>query len=334
VLGRSGRQLHVPREFRNIQEAIDAAADGATILVAAGVYPEPFRIEGKRLRIIGSDDGRTEITSRDRGVMLATYASGGGGELKNLFFRGGACAVCGIHDGSAMPAALALKDVTMADGYRGVFGGFSSLVLKNVTVSATQWHGISITHVGVALKVDDVEVHDTGGVGLVVFNDGPGTVTIGGHFHHNATGGVEIIGHNGAINLVLVVADHNPQFGVFLFDASAGMALSALSANGHPTATGCQGAGLLVKHSSSVTVTGTIFATNCLGIYNSGSAVAFGSDIFDSNAADLGHEVGLPFSTTDLGNNICGENLGSANETLHACQDLTLDIQPPAPDDP
>jgi len=332
--GRAGRPLHVPGEFRSVQDAIDAAPNGATILIAAGVYRESFRVEGKRLTIIGSDDGRTEISSPGRDIKLATYANGGGGELKGLFFQGGDCAVCGIHDGSSIPSALVVKDVTMADGYRGVFGGFSSLTLKNVTISGTQWHGISVTHVGVELKFADIEVHDTGGVGVLVFNDGPGDIVIGGHFHDNAKGGLEIIGHQGAINLVFVVADHNPEFGVFLFEANAGMTLSNLSSNGHSTPTGCHGAGLLVEQSSVVAVTGTVFSANCLGIYNSGSTVAFGNDIFDSNAADLGHEPGLPSSIDDLGNNVCGDNLGSPNETLHACQDLTLDLQPPSPDDP
>ena len=332
--GRAGRPLHVPGEFRSVQDAIDAAPDGATILIAAGVFHESFRVEGKRLWIMGAEDGRTEISSPGRDIKLATYANGGGGELKGLFFQGGDCAVCGIHDGSSIPSALVVKDVTMADGYRGVFGGFSSLILKNVTVSGTQWHGMSVTHVGVELQSEDIEIHDTGGVGLLVFNGGPGDLDIGGHFHDNAKGGLEIIGHNGAINLVFVVADHNPEFGVFLFEANAGMTLSDLSSNGHSTPTGCHGAGLLVEQSSVVAVTGTVFSANCVGIYNSGSTVAIGSDIFDSNAADLGHEPGLPSSIDDLGNNVCGDNLGSPNETLHACQDLTLDLQPPSPDNP
>jgi pectin methylesterase-like acyl-CoA thioesterase len=83
------RPLHVPRQFRTVQAAIDVAPDGATILVGAGVYTEPFRLEGKRLRIIGSDDGRTEIVSSSLDVRLATYVNGGGGELKNISFRGG-----------------------------------------------------------------------------------------------------------------------------------------------------------------------------------------------------------------------------------------------------
>ena len=81
-------------------------------------------------------------------------------------------------------------------------------------------------------------------------------------------------------------------------------------------------------------MTGTIFATNCIGIFNSASSVAFGSDTFDSNAAELGHNSELPFSWNDLGNNVCGQNLGTANETLYACQDKSLDIQPPDPLDP
>jgi hypothetical protein len=89
------------------------------------------------------------------------------------------------------------------------------------------------------------------------------------------------------------VADHNPEFGVFLFEANAGMTLSNLSSNGHSTPTGCHGAGLLVDQSSVVAVTGTVFSANCVSICNSESTVAIGSDMFDSNATDLGHEPGL-----------------------------------------
>jgi hypothetical protein len=314
-----------------MQAAIDAAPEGATIVVGAGLYTEPFRIEGKRLRIIGSDDGRTEIASSSLDVPLATYVNGGGGELKNIVFRGGACAVCGGRDASSTPAALALKNVTAAGGYRGIFGAFSSLDLKNVEVSNTRSHGISITHVGVKLTLGDIEVHDVGGIGLLVFNGGTGDIAVSGHFHHNAQGGVEVLGHNGTVDLVFVLADHNPTFGVLLVDATAGMALSGLTDNGHPIDTGCQGAGLWASGSSSITVTGTLFQANCIGIFNSGSFVGFGNDTFDSNTAELGHEPGSPFSWLDLGNNVCGENLGTPGETLFACQDFTLDIQPPDP---
>jgi hypothetical protein len=327
--------LRVPGEFRTIHGAVDAAPDGATILIAAGIYNESFRVEGKRLRIIGSDEGRTEIASFSRDVALATYANGGGGELKNVFFRGGACAVCGVRDGSSMPSALAVKNVTAADGYRGVFGAFSTLDVNNVEVVGTQWHGVSVTHAGVKLTFGDVEVHDAGGVGLLVLNGGPGDIAIGGHFHDNAKGGVEILGHNGAVNLLLTVADHNGEFGVFLFDANAGMALSSLADNGTATPDGgCSGAGLWAANSSGATVTGTIFLADCIGIFNAESSVAFGSDVFDSNAVDLGHEPGLPFSWNDLGANVCGENIGSASQTLHACQDKSLDVQPPNPLEP
>jgi hypothetical protein len=53
---------------------------------------------------------------------------------------------------------------------------------------------MSVTHVGVELKFADIEVHETGGVDVLVFNDGPGDIVIGGHFHDNAKGGLEIIG--------------------------------------------------------------------------------------------------------------------------------------------
>jgi hypothetical protein len=83
------------------------------------------------------------------------------------------------------------------------------------------------------------------------------------------------------------VADHNPEFGVFLFEANAGMTLRNLSSNGHSTPSGCHGAGLLVEQSSVVAVTGTVFSANCVGICNSGSTRRHRSDMFDSNATDL-----------------------------------------------
>lgn len=202
------------------------------------------------------------------------------------------------------------------------------------SVFGTRWHGVSITHVEVKLTLVDVEVHNVGGVGLLVLNGGPGDMVIGGHFHDNAKGGIQILGHNGTVNLLFVVAEYNAEFGIALFDASVGMALSIVGHNGSPTPTGCHGGGLWPVDSSSVTVTGTIFAANCIGIFNSGSSVAFGSDTFDSNVVELGHKPGLPFSWNDLGNNVCGQNIGTANETLYVCQDMSLDLQLPNPLEP
>jgi hypothetical protein len=133
------------------------------------------------------------------------------------------------------------------------------------------------------------------------------------------------------VDLILAVVDHNPAFGVLLLDATAGMALSSLAYNGHDTDTGCQGAGLWARESSSITITGSILQANCIGIYNDSSSVAMGSDTFDSNEAELAHEPGLPFIWDDLGGLVCGTNIGTPNETLFACQDYSLDIQPPDP---
>ena len=105
--------------------------------------------------------------------------------------------------------------------------------------------------------------------------------------------------------------------------------------NGSPTATRCYGGGLWLEDSSSIVVTGTIFTANRIAIINSGSSVAFGSDTFDSNVIELAHEPELPFSWNDLGNNVCGQDLGTMNETLYACQDKTLDdLQLPNPLEP
>jgi hypothetical protein len=54
------RVISVPQDFRSIQEAVDAAGEGDTVLVAAGTYRDRFRVKGKKVVVASR-----YLTSRD-----------------------------------------------------------------------------------------------------------------------------------------------------------------------------------------------------------------------------------------------------------------------------
>ena len=58
-----GKILHVPRDYATIQSAVDAAAEGNTILVAAGVYSENVVVSTSNVRLRGGDDVVVDGTS-------------------------------------------------------------------------------------------------------------------------------------------------------------------------------------------------------------------------------------------------------------------------------
>jgi len=69
-----GPEIAVPSELRTIQAAVDAAREGATILVAPGVYEESVRIRTKGLTIRGARRGSVIIDGdgeRANGIVVA-----------------------------------------------------------------------------------------------------------------------------------------------------------------------------------------------------------------------------------------------------------------------
>ncbi|RLG93469.1 hypothetical protein DRO29_07680, partial [Candidatus Bathyarchaeota archaeon] len=58
------RELHVPQDYRTIQEAIDAARPGDVILVEPGTYVENLRIDVRELAIRGTDPDAGQVVIR------------------------------------------------------------------------------------------------------------------------------------------------------------------------------------------------------------------------------------------------------------------------------
>jgi hypothetical protein len=54
-------ELHVPRQYRTIQAAINAAVDGDTVLISPGTYYETISFNGKSIAVIGTDGPRATV---------------------------------------------------------------------------------------------------------------------------------------------------------------------------------------------------------------------------------------------------------------------------------
>jgi len=68
---RQPRTIHVPADHGRIQQAIDAANDGDTVLVAPGVYREQLQLKGKQITLASRF-----LTSRDRKDVERTVLDG------------------------------------------------------------------------------------------------------------------------------------------------------------------------------------------------------------------------------------------------------------------
>jgi nitrous oxidase accessory protein NosD len=69
-----GPEISVPAELGTIQQAVDAAREGTTILVAPGVYEESVRVKTRGLTIRGARRGSVIIdgeTQRANGIVVA-----------------------------------------------------------------------------------------------------------------------------------------------------------------------------------------------------------------------------------------------------------------------
>lgn len=70
--------IHVPGDYLNIQEAIDAAANGDTVLVAPGTYFENIDFLGKSITVMSSDGADVTIMDGNYTASVATFQSGEG----------------------------------------------------------------------------------------------------------------------------------------------------------------------------------------------------------------------------------------------------------------
>ena len=83
--------LHVPTEFLTIQDAIDAAKDGDTVMVAPGTYVENISFKGKAITVVSTDGpDLTFIDGNQAGsVVLFALGEGPGSKIEGFTIQNG-----------------------------------------------------------------------------------------------------------------------------------------------------------------------------------------------------------------------------------------------------
>lgn len=149
--------IHVPGNYPTIQEAIDAAAKGDTVLVAPGTYAENINFKGKAVLLKSEQGpGMTIIDGQQAGCVV-TFDKGEGPDsvLDGFSITNGyASSGAGIHFVSSSP--LVRNSVFFGNQAKlsggGIFGYNSSALVENNTFtdnSVGQYGG------GIAFRVCD-----------------------------------------------------------------------------------------------------------------------------------------------------------------------------------
>ena len=186
---------HVPQDYPTIQAAIDAAASGDTVLVAAGTYAEHMDFHAKQITVeSASGADATIIDGGGTGVVVTINANAGETPVLRGFTvrNGGAGFPDGGIDTSGGPALIENNTITANrfcdDG--AISAAFSDATIRNNLISGNSQAcsggvggaGVSIRGAGTVQVLKNIITGNThtsaaGGVGLFA----AGTPTISGN---------------------------------------------------------------------------------------------------------------------------------------------------------
>jgi parallel beta-helix repeat protein len=207
----AGTVRRVPQDYSTIQAAIDAAANGDTVLVSPGTYVERINYQGKEITVESTDGPASTIIDGSRGGTVVTISANPGQTpvLRGFTVRNG-------YGDVFAGGVIAYGGPALVEGNRVVdnfscFGGgmeanFSSATFRNNFVSGNRPNcsggpgggGILIGGAGSARILNNTitgNLASSDGGGIALFAAGTPTIT-GNVISNNTAGG----GNGGGIS--------------------------------------------------------------------------------------------------------------------------------------
>jgi hypothetical protein len=218
----------VPLSQPTIQAGIAAATDGATVLVAPGLYPERVNFAGKAIRVasLGGADGTIVDGKRQGSVVTFNSGEGAASTLEGFTLRHGAAdsggGIMARFGSPTISNDIIIENAACNGG--GVFGWGSSLHIETSRISNNTTDmpqcgggyggGIDIQG-GNAARVTRSSID--GNVGDGILMNGPGAATFEDDAIMNNTGpGINAYNHDEASIVQNVIAGNRGGGAAFL----------------------------------------------------------------------------------------------------------------------
>ncbi len=338
-------QKHVSRvvvsypstEFGSLHEAIDAAPDGATVEIGAGIHEldAPITISGKHLILAGQGprgDDRTElkgplpepdvpIVAPEDSIGVLNFIDGGSADIYDMAFKGyhAAIVVPAPDEPDAQAPTMTIRNVAISETVRGIlWRGGGNLSMESMQISDTRHNGMSLSATEfppLSFGGNNISLFNVQGAGVYV--DTPGTCVNGENnaFYNLIIGGSVgpgVVVLNGDACFFNMHTWFNRLAGVYAKNAFVLVKDSDIEFTGPDLQTGQFGDGVIalpgVMESHVVLDNTKIKNSFRAGVANMGSFVElFDVEIrcapFELNGENLGE---FNFSFTDGGGNLCG----------------------------
>lgn len=199
--GTSGGRLLVPEEFKTIQAAVDAAAAGNVVTVAAGLYAGSISIS-KPISLVGA--GAAEVTVEVPPSEGALYVANAKVTIRGFTFRHRGTnnedrryALVGLDEGAEV--VFENNTVRSANG-NGIFTrGAGRKIIRHNLVEGARWNGI------VAYRDSDAEIRDNtvqrcGSIGITAPEASRSLMIAGNRVRGNQQNGIWLaVGDNVAL---------------------------------------------------------------------------------------------------------------------------------------